>query len=60
MPRWVPVHEDIKVPVFKNMLYAIKILNKADKTIMPSVIIAQAATEIFSNFISVVFYVRFM
>lgn len=49
--RWVPVHEKVDVPVFKNVLYAIKILHKADKTIMPSVIIAQLATEVFSNFI---------
>ena len=52
MPRhWRPVHEDIKVPVFKNILYAIKILYKADKTLIPSVIIAQVATEVFSLFI---------
>ncbi len=59
MPRrWVPVHEEVKVPVLKNVLYAIKILNKADKTIMPSVIIAQLATEVFSNFIQGILFLK--
>ena len=61
MPRrWVPVHEKVKVPVFKNVLYAIKILNKADKTIMPSVIVAQLTTEVFTNFIQGILFLKLL
>ncbi|MBQ9227980.1 MAG: ABC transporter ATP-binding protein [Eubacterium sp.] len=56
--RWVPVHEKVDVPVFKNIIYAVKILFKADKTIMPAVIIAQLTTEVFTNFIQGILFLK--
>ncbi len=55
---WIPVHEDIKVPVFKNIMYAIKILHKADKSIIISQIIAQCAYTIFTLFIQGVLFLK--
>lgn len=56
--RWVPIHEDIKVPVFKNILYAIKILNKADKMMLLSCVIAQGVFTVFSTFVQGVLFLR--
>ncbi len=58
MPRWVPVHDDIKVPVFKNIFYAMKILNKADKSLLPAAIIAQVATQVFTLFFQGVLFLK--
>ena len=59
MPRgWMPLHEDIKVPVFKNILFAIKICFKADKTLMLSAILAQTSFSIFSLFIQGVLFLK--
>lgn len=56
--HWIPVHEDIKVPVLKNIVYALKILNKADKSIIISQIIAQCAYTIFTLFIQGVLFLK--
>lgn len=59
MPRrWVPVHEDIKVPVLKNILYAVRILHKADKTLLPAAIIAQVSTQVFTLFFQGVLFLK--
>ena len=59
MPRhWRPLHEDIKVPVFKNILFAIKICFKADKTLMLSAILAQTSYFVFAHFIQGVLFLK--
>lgn len=59
MPRhWVPAHEDIKVPVLKNIWYAFKILNKCSKSIMPAAIIEQIAFSVFTQFIQGVLFLK--
>ncbi len=61
MPRrWVPVHEDIKVPVFKNVVYAVKIIHKADKLMIPSVVISRVSGEIFSHFIRGILFLKML
>ncbi|MBR3737568.1 MAG: ABC transporter ATP-binding protein [Eubacterium sp.] len=59
MPRgWMPLHEDVKVPVMKNILFAIKICFKADKSLMLSAILAQTSFSIFSLFIQGVLFLK--
>lgn len=59
MPRrWVPVHEDIKVPVLKNIWYASKIMHKCSKSIMPAAIIEQIAFSVFTQFIQGVLFLK--
>ena len=59
MPRrWTPLHEDIKVPVFKNVIYAAKIIFKADKTLIPAAIIAQVSTQVFTMFFQGVLFLK--
>lgn len=56
--RWVPLHEDIKVPVVKNILYAAKIMYKSDKVIMPAVVLAQTSYLVFVNFFQAVLFLK--
>lgn len=59
MPRhWVPVHEDIKVPVLKNIWYAFKIMHKCCKSIMPAAIVEQIAFSVFTQFIQGVLFLK--
>lgn len=60
MRRRIPVHEDIKVPVFKNIVYACKILWKADKAFLPAQIFAQCAYIIFTLFIQGVLFLKML
>ncbi|MBR1531698.1 MAG: ABC transporter ATP-binding protein [Eubacterium sp.] len=57
MPRWVPAHEE-KVPVLKNIVYAMKILHKSDKTVIPFAILAQTATSVFTLFFQGVLFLK--
>ncbi len=56
---WVPAHEE-KVPVVKNMLYAMKILHQADKTVLPFAILAQTSTAVFSMFFQGVLFLKML
>ena len=56
--HWMPLHEDVKVPVMKNILFAIKICFKADKSLMLSAILAQTSFSIFSLFIQGVLFLK--
>lgn len=56
--RWVPLHEDVKVPVVKNILYAAKIMYKSDKAIMPAAVFAQTSYFVFVNFFQAVLFLK--
>ncbi|MBQ9530987.1 MAG: ABC transporter ATP-binding protein [Eubacterium sp.] len=56
--HWMPLHEDVKVPVMKNILFALKICFKADKSLMLSAILAQTSFSIFSLFIQGVLFLK--
>ena len=56
--RWVPLHEDVKVPVVKNILYAAKIMYKSDKVIMPAAVFAQTSYFVFLNFFQAVLFLK--
>ncbi|MBQ7740889.1 MAG: ABC transporter ATP-binding protein [Eubacterium sp.] len=60
MPRWIPVHEKVDVPVFKNVMYAVKMLSKADKAIIPSVIVSQVSTQVFTLFIQGILFLKIL
>ncbi len=57
MPRRM-LHEDIKVPVIKNMIYALRIIFKADKMYLIWNIIDFASNTIFTTFINSVLFLR--
>jgi ATP-binding cassette subfamily B protein len=56
--HWVPHHEDIKVPVLKNIWYGFKIMHKCCKTIMPAAIIEQVAFSVFTQFIQGILFLK--
>ena len=58
MPRYIKLHEDVKVPVFKNVLYALKLCMKADKWLMLGYIIGLTAEQFFSLFIQNILFLK--
>lgn len=60
MPRrtWVPRHEDMKVPVFKNLIYGTKMVFKADKSILIAAIIEMVGNSVFVNFVQGVLFLK--
>lgn len=55
---WIPNEEREKVPVVKNLVWAVKILFKADKWFLISGILSEIATDIFRDFIQSVLFLK--
>lgn len=55
---WIPNEEREKVPVVKNLVWAIRILFKADKWFIISGILSEIATDIFRDFIQSVLFLK--
>lgn len=55
---WIPYEEHEKVPVVKNLVWAAKILFKADKWFILSGIISEVATDLFRGFIQSVLFLK--
>lgn len=55
---WIPYEEHEKVPVVKNLIWAIKILFKADKWFLLSGIISEISTDLFKHFIQGVLFLK--
>lgn len=56
--RWIPVHEKVKVPVMKNLIWAVKILFKADKWFILSGILSECAADFFKMFVQGVLFLK--
>ncbi len=56
--RWIPVHERVKVPVMKNLIWAAKLLFKADKWFLISGILSECASDLFKRFLQSVLLLR--
>lgn len=55
---WIPHEEHEKVPVVKNLIWATKILFKADKWFLISGIASEMATDLFRDFIQSVLFLK--
>lgn len=55
---WIPVHEDTTVPVFKNILYAVKIIYKAHKPYLFWNIFSEFTYVIFRTYIQSVLFLK--
>lgn len=55
--RWVP-HNEEKAPVMKNILYATRIMFRADRGILAAAIIEQISVQLFSQFIQGVLFLK--
>lgn len=55
---WIPNEEREKVPVVKNLVWAIRLLFKADKWFLISGIISEVSTDLFRDFIQSVLFLK--
>lgn len=56
--RRVPVHEKVKVPVIKNIIFALKLVWQADKRLLLGYIFNMTADRIFSLFIQNILFLK--
>lgn len=58
MRRRIELHEQVKVPVVKNIIYAVKLIWKADKNLFLGSILSQITNQIFSLFIQNILFLK--
>lgn len=56
--RFIKLHEDIKVPVFKNIVYALKLVWKADKRLLLSYLYSNIIDNVFQYFIQSILFLK--
>ncbi len=58
MGRYIKLHEDIKVPVFKNIIYAVKLVWKADKRLVLSYLFSDIIDLVFQHYIQGILFLK--
>lgn len=56
--RYIQLHEQVKVPVFKNVLYALKLVWKADKRLMISYLFVNVIDDVFELYIQNILFLK--
>ncbi len=56
--RYIRLHEDVKVPVFKNVKYALKLVLKADKRLFLSYLFSNIIDNIFQHYIQSILFLK--
>ncbi len=56
--RWIKLHEDVKVPVFKNVIYALKLVWEADKRLFLCYLFEMLIDSIFSMFVQNILFLK--
>ena len=56
--RYIQLHEQVKVPVFKNALYALSLVWKADKKLLISYIFVNVTDNVFELFVQNILFLK--
>lgn len=56
--RYIKLHEDVKVPVFKNIIYAVKLVWNADKRLFLSYLFSYIIDNVFMHFIQGILFLK--
>lgn len=56
--RWIQLHEEVKVPVFRNTVYALKLIWKADKKLIIGYMISEISGNVLSMFIQNILFLK--
>lgn len=56
--RWIKLHEQVKVPVFKNALYALKLVWEADKRLIIGYFITEISNKVLSLYVQNILFLK--
>jgi len=56
--RWIKLHEPVKVPVFKNALYALKLVWQADKRLILGYFVTEIANKVLSLYVQNILFLK--
>ena len=56
--RWIKLHEPVKVPVFKNVIYAIKLVWEADKKLLIGYFVTEISNKVLSMYVQNILFLK--
>ena len=56
--RWIKLHEPIKVPIFKNVIFALKLVWKADKRLLIGWFISEISNKVLSMYVQNILFLK--
>lgn len=58
MPRWIKLHEPVKVPVFKNVIFALKLVWEADKRLLLGYMLTEISNKVLSMYVQNILFLK--
>lgn len=56
--RWIKLHEQVKVPVFKNAMYALKLVWQADKRLLIGYFVTEISNKVLSLYVQNILFLK--
>ncbi|MBQ8765641.1 MAG: ABC transporter ATP-binding protein [Clostridia bacterium] len=56
--RWIKLHEPVKVPIFKNALYALKLVWEADKKLLIGYLVTEISNKVLSMYVQNILFLK--
>ena len=56
--RWIKLHEPVKVPIFKNVMYAIKMVWEADKKLLIGYFVTEISNKVLSMYVQNILFLK--
>ncbi len=56
--RWIKLHEPVKVPIFKNALFALKLIWQADKRLLIGYLVTEISNKVLSMYVQNILFLK--
>ena len=56
--RWIKLHEPVKVPIFKNVIFALKLVWEADKRLLIGWFITEISNKVLSMYVQNILFLK--
>lgn len=56
--RWIKLHEPVKVPIFKNVVFALKLVWEADKRLLIGYLVTEITNKVLSMYVQNILFLK--
>lgn len=56
--RWIKLHEPVKVPIFKNVIFALKLVWEADKRLLLGWLVTEISNKVLSMYVQNILFLK--
>ena len=56
--RWIKLHEPVKVPIFRNVIFALKLIWEADKRLLIGYLVTEISNKVLSMYVQNILFLK--